>query len=341
MFGPKSEKLSALFNILNLVPVVYTISLGLLIQMLTGIELTYSIVLGVSFVTLYSIFGGFRAVVYSDIFQFFVMITAVFLVVFFSIYKFGITPLNNLPKSYFHPMGTFSFGEVLAWGLIALSTLVDPNFYQRCFAAKNFTIAKKGILLSTVVWICFDLCLTVGAMYARSILPDAPPENGYFYYALQLLPNGLRGLFLAGICATVLSTLDSYIFLAGTTLSFDLVSKRLKQKVIFHYLGILVVAVTSILLALSFEGNIKSVWKTLGSISSAALLIPVIFGHLFKNQLSDNGFILSAILGAAGTIYWRLSGLKYTHALDEIYIGMFLSLMGVLFSLKFLKRTTL
>ena len=55
MFGPRSEKLSAIFNILNLVPVVYTISLGLLIQMLTGIDLTYSIIIGVSFVTLYSI----------------------------------------------------------------------------------------------------------------------------------------------------------------------------------------------------------------------------------------------------------------------------------------------
>lgn len=332
MFGTKSEKVSAIYNILNLVPVVYTISLGLIIQMLTGLELNLAIIIGVCFVCLYSIFGGMRAVVFSDIFQFFVMVLSVILVAFFSIESFGFAPLFDLPPSYFNPMGTFSFGEVFAWGLIALSTLVDPNFYQRSFAAKDFTTAKKGIFISTMIWIVFDLCLTVGAMYAKALIPEAPSEHGYFYYALQLLPHGLRGFFLAGICATILSTLDSYIFLAGTTLSFDLVAKKYKNKLSLHYLGIITVAILAIILGLSFDGNIKAVWKTLGSISSSALLVPVIYGYLRPNSLSDNGFILTSSLGAIGTIYWRLSGMKYTYNLDEIYIGMGLSLIGILIS---------
>ncbi len=332
MFGPKSEKLSAIFNILNLVPIVYTISLGLLLKMIFGISLPIGIILGVSFVLCYSFIGGFRSVVYSDIFQFFIMVSSVIVVYLLSYFTYGTAIFDTLPASYFEPMGTFTFLETLSWGLIALSTLVDPNFYQRCFAAKDFKIAKKGILISTIVWIIFDLCLTFGAIYARAVIPEANSEFGYFLYALQLLPEGLRGFFLAGICATILSTLDSYIFLAGSTISYDLVPKKFKASIKAQSLGILSVAIFAIILSLIFDGNIKKVWKTLGSISSSALLIPVVFGYISKRKISDNVFLVAASSGAIATILWRLSGFKEYYQLDEIYIGMLSSFIPLLFN---------
>ena len=337
LFGPKSKKLAALFNILNLVPIAYTISIGVLIQMLFGYELNTGIVIGVCFVLAYSFFGGMRSVVYSDIFQFFIMVSSVVLVFIISIYNYGVDPLTNLPKSYFNPLGTYSLKETFVWGLIALSTLVDPNFYQRCFAAKDFKVAKKGIIYSTFVWMIFDLCLTFGAMYAKAIIPDATPNEGYFIYALQLLPHGLKGFFIAGITATVLSTLDSYIFLAGSTLSIDLLPNKLKNKTRQHRLGVLAVAFISIFMAMIFEGDIKDVWKALGSISSSALLAPVLFGYFYKKHSCDFTFILSSVLGAITTIYWRLSGLKQIYVLDEIYVGVTASLVGILLSVA-LKR---
>ncbi len=330
MFGKKSEKLAAVFNIFNLIPIAYTISLGLLIQMLFGIQLPIAIILGVSFVLLYSFIGGLRSVVYSDILQFFIMLSSVIGVFIYSLIIFGIEPLKKLPEHYFSPTSTFSITEVLVWGLIALSTLVDPNFYQRCFAAKSFQVAKKGIILSTLIWLCFDISLTFGAMYAKAQLPEASAQDGYFLYALELLPNGLRGYFLAGISATILSTLDSYIFLAGSTLAFDLVPKKWKGKVFIHHLGVFIIAIISIGVAYIFEGNIKNVWKTLGSISSAALLCPILYGHFSKKKISDNIFFISAIIGAFMTIIWRLSGLKEYYQLDEIYIGVSASLCTIL-----------
>ena len=71
-----------------------------------------------------------------------------------------------------------------------------------------------------------------------------------------------------------------------------------------------------------FEGNIKNVWKSLGSISSAAMLVPILVGHIFPKKISDNNFIISSLSGAIATVYWRLSGLKYQLNLDELYIGM-------------------
>lgn len=329
IFGKKSGILAAVMNIINLVPIVYTISIGALIDMVFGTGPILGMLIGISFVFSYSFLGGFRAVVFSDIFQFFVMISSVLLVFGLSISIFGYDTLATLPDSYFHPMGTFSLFDTIAWGLIALSTLVDPNFYQRCFAAKSPLVAKKGIIISTLIWIAFDLSLTFGAMYAKAVIPDANPDFAYFIYSLQILPDGLRGFFLAGITATILSTLDSYIFLAGSTLAYDLVPSRLKGKIYIHHLGVLIITITSISMAVIFEGNIKAVWKSLGALSSCAILLPVLFGITFKGKLTDNGFIFSSLLGGAGVIYWRLSGVKDETGIDEIYIGMVLALIGI------------
>lgn len=333
MFGPKSEKLSAVFNVFNLVPIAYAISIGQLVQMLFGIELTYSILYGVIFVIGYSLFGGMRAVVFSDLIQFFVMCLSVVIIALFSVNIFGVNYLfENLPSSYFKPLGNYSVSQTFVWGLIALSTLVDPNFYQRAFAAKNFKVAKKGILISTIIWILFDLSLTIGAMYAKAVIPDAQSSQGYLIYAIQLLPNGLRGFILAGICATILSTLDSYIFLAGSTVAYDLMPKKYKSKVIVHHLSIILVGLISVILAISFEGNIKNVWKTLGSLSASALLIPVMAGHIFKNKFSDNQFIFSSLAGATTTLIWRLTSLKQDFGIDELYVGSLACLIFLLLS---------
>ena len=231
--------------------------------------------------------------------------------------------MANLPQSHFDPTGGVGIATTLVWGFIALSTLVDPNFYQRVFAAKSESVAKRGILISTVIWLCFDICTTFGAMYAKAVIPEATSSHAYLTYALQLLPSGLRGFFLAGILATILSTLDSYLFLAGTTLAYDLAPSKWRGRVWIHHFGIMLVSVMSIIMAMSFEGSIKSVWKTLGSYSASCLLFPVLFGHIFPGRLSDKEFVASSLFGVVAVTYWRnASHTGFWNDVDELYIGL-------------------
>jgi solute:Na+ symporter, SSS family len=333
MFGPKASFISAIFNFFNILPIAYTISLGLFLQMIFGGPLWMMMGLGVLVVIAYSMLGGFRAVVFSDLVQFFVMCFSVLFILLYSISHFGgISFLQTqLPKDHFSPTGGENVWALAVWGFIALSTLVDPNFYQRCFAAKSPKVAKKGILISTFIWFCFDICTTFGAMYARAIIPEAPSGTAYLTYGIQVLPSGLKGFALAGILATILSTLDSYLFLAGTTLSFDLVPERFKGRPILHHIGVVFVGIISIFMALAFEGNIKSVWKTLGSYSSACLLLPVLYGYIFPNKISDKQFVFSSLLGVVTVTFWR----NYPHTgfmanIDELYTGIIATSFGLL-----------
>ena len=243
MAGPKSGKLAAIFNFFYILPVAYVVSMGLFLQTLFEGSLLLSMSTGMIVVLLYSMRGGMAAIVWSDMVQFFVMCTAVFCVLCFSVYSFGWDYLSaNLPSSHFTLTSDEHWSELLIWGFIALSSLVDPNFYQRCFAAKNTHVAKKGILISTAIWVFFDICTTTGAMYARAYLPQADSGKAYLIYGLTILPEGLRGFFLAGILATILSTIDSCLFLAGTTLTYDLLPQKFHHKKILYFSSMILVA---------------------------------------------------------------------------------------------------
>lgn len=334
MFGPKSAKLSAIFNFFNVLPIAYIISLGLFTQILFGGTLLMNMFMGTLVVVIYSLFGGLRAVVYSDLVQFFVMCLSVFLVLLFSYGTFGGSDflVENLPAGHFNWTGGESLLSTFVWGFIALATLVDPNFYQRCFAAKDEKVAKKGILIATVIWFFFDISTTFGAMYARALLPEAQSSQAYLVYALQLLPDGLRGFFLAGILATILSTLDSYLFLAGTTLSYDLMPKKWQGRVRVHHLGVILVGFIAISLALLFDGNIKNVWKLLGSYFASCLLLPVLAGHLYPDKIQDKQFVFSSLLGVICVTLWTAYPEMHLIELDALYIGLLATLGGLMTS---------
>ena len=332
MFGPRSAKVAGVFNLFNLLPIAYVISLGLFLQLLFGGSLEMMMGLGVVAVLFYSLWGGLRSVVFSDLVQFVTMCVGVFLILLFSLSTYGGWSFlkSHLPPEHFSLTGGVGWGTTFIWGFIALSTLVDPNFYQRCFAALSPKVAKRGIFLSTLIWLGFDICTTLGAMYARAVIPEADSGSAYLTYAVQILPSGLRGFVLAGILATILSTLDSYLFLAGTTVGLDLLPERFKGRVALQRLGVVSVGGFAIAMALFFEGNIKEVWKTLGSYSAACLLLPVVCGYLFPGKIKDNQFLFSSLLGVAGTTWWRIIDRpEWGLSLDEFYVGVLSTSLGI------------
>lgn len=336
LFGPGAERLTASLNFLNLLPIAYTISLGIFLRSMFGGSLFINTAAGVFLVTLWSLWGGFRAVVFSDIVQFVFMIVAVFLVVVFAWGAMGspIELMTKLPATHLDWTGGESLSSLFVWGFIALSTLVDPNFYQRVLAADSEKTAKRGIYISTIIWFLFDCCTTLGALYARVALPNANPEDAYLQFAIQLVPHGVRGLILAGVLAIILSTLDSYLFNAATCVSYDFFKLKEKFKIWHHHIALIFVSVISIFLGLQFEGNVVEVWKTLGSFSAACLLFPLLVGQWKPGVISQKSFCWAVSIGCIGIVSWKIINKLFNFStIDEFYIGLLLTTVPLLPSL--------
>src|SRR5690625_6915892 len=69
----------------------------------------------------------------------------------------------------------------------------------------------------------FDFLTCFCRLYASAIMGSGPeqPVMAYPVLADQILPVGLKGIFILALFATIMSTLDSYVFISGQTLGRD------------------------------------------------------------------------------------------------------------------------
>lgn len=332
-YGPVSEKVGAMFNFIDIVPITFAMGLGIFIKALTGVSHTQGMVVALIFVLIYSALGRFRAVVFSDILQCVVMFTSAFLVVVFSFHTYGFdTLVSNLPSDHWDPFPE-DLSLTFMWGFFALAALTDPSFYHRCFAANSTATAQKGIILSTIFWFFLDICTTLGGMYARAALPQADPQDAYLNYALTILPTPLGGFLLAGLFATILSAIDTYLFIGSTTLFKNLLPVKHREHPGVEYLGMILIAGLAAFFARFFDGSIYQIWKTLGSLSAACLLAPLIVGLFSKRRISDYGFASACILGVVSLTVWKYLPRSGVFAdIDEFYVGLAGSMCGIAFA---------
>jgi SSS family solute:Na+ symporter len=327
IYGPKSAKLAAIFVFIKTLPIVYAVSIGVFLQCFLPLSLVQATIAGVALISLYTMSGGLRTVVYSDIALFIIMCLGVSLVLVFSIAQFGgISFLQaKLPANYFTITGTKSIPNTAIWLFIAFSTtFISPCFYQRCLAAMDDKTAKRGILISTVIWFLFDICTTFGAMYAKAVIPDANSLNAYITYGMQLLPSGCRGLLLASMAAAIIGTLDSFMFIASNVLFYDLSLFRCKSISLRYSVAILITATLTIFMALHFEGKIEHAWLLMKSYFTACLLLPVLFGYFMPRLASERVFVVNAIVTCSSITVWRYC-FAGQEDVDGFYVGCFVS----------------
>ena len=120
---------------------------------------------------IYTVTGGFSAIVRTDKLQFVLMFTG-FTVLLLSAYSEygGITILiANTPEFAFSIPGHFSWTCIFVWGFISLITFIDPGFYQRSFAGQSLQTVQKGIGISVVFWVIFDGMTVLSGLYALAI----------------------------------------------------------------------------------------------------------------------------------------------------------------------------
>ena len=288
-------------------PAAYVLEIGILFNQFFGSPVWLGIVLGTVFSVFYLFAGGFRAAVWADMVQFVAMYVGFIIMLIFAVTKLGgLSYLNaHLPANHFSVTGGHAPSYIAFWYIVAMATLAEPAFYQRCFAAKSAAVARNGILLSIFFWFTFDFMTTACGLYARALLPDlSNPVAAYTELGAKLLPTGLLGLFFLSMLATVMSTVDSYMFLTATTISHDLFW-RLKrfgddriQK--FTSLGLVLSLVGTIVIATRFT-SVVNVWHDFGSMGTSALLLPLITTYWGTYQYSPKGALLSIVLSASVT----------------------------------------
>lgn len=325
-YDDKTSFIGAVVIYIMTVPAAYVLMLGVLCQFLFGWPLWIGVLLGTLFSIVYVFLGGFRSVVRTDLIQFVLMFVGfiVLLVVLFFSYGGYDYLCTHLPEQHLTWNGGNSTIYIAVWYFIAMATLIEPAFYQRCYAVKNVSTARRGIFISILFWALFDFLTTSCGLYARAILPNlSDPVSSFPSLAMHVLPAGLLGLFALALLATVMSTIDSYSFLAASTFSRDIVQRRFgidpSRIALWTRIGLIVSVGLAVVLALFFR-SVVDIWHGFGSVGTPALLIPVLAAFVGRRTMAPIVTRVSILCSGGISLIWYLS--KYFSASGEYWLGM-------------------
>jgi len=333
VYGKKVGLLSAIVVFVLVSPAPYLLMTAGLLSLLFFPALIISVILSMA----YLIKGGFRANIYADALQFFVMFAGFILIVIFSVDSFGTIEFisSAVPENHIQLTGGMSPTFIIVWFLIALWTFVDPGFHQRCYAAKSGNVAVKGIIISIFFWALFDFLTTTTGLFAKAVIPNLDnPILAFPLLAEKVLPSGVKGIFYAALFATILSTLNSFLFLSGTTIGRDFIfrinPKHDETKLKYYtIIGLMISGILAIVLALLIPSVIE-IWYTIGSLFIPAIILPVFSAYYPKIRIENKYVLVEMITAVAGSTSWYLIRNNFTsHRLlsevEPMLIGLILA----------------
>ncbi len=337
--GPALMGALAVFIIAQ--PAAYVLMLGTLFAAMTGLPLAPCVVAAVLLSVFYIDKGGLRTVVFTDQVQFALMYLGFGLILVFLVAEHGGLGFlrAHLPASHFVWNGGNHPQAIFVWYFIALSALVDPGFWQRAYAARDPRVARNAVLWSIACWAVFDFLTTTTGLYARALLPQLKePVFAFPEVARVTLPPFALGLFYLAMIATVMSTIDSYGFIAAATVGRDLVWRLVRgdeDRVPFWTrIGLWCAAAFAGILAL-LESSVVALWHDLGSIITPTLLLPVGAALLRRGRLGPGGTLVAMVAPFLVSLGWILVRAfpppgrpgAYPWSIEPIYAGLAASLL--------------
>lgn len=282
-----------------------------------GISYEAGAVIATVIFIIYTGASGLFGVVYTDVVQFFMLVLFVYIMVPIS----SITSIgglrefvSNIDMKYLTPhVDGRLLGDIVSYLVI---TMAGAEMWQRAFAAKSRSAAKKGMFWGTAVYAVCVCMILVMALAAQQLLPNVAEEFGSTdavipVLAMISLPSGLTGLALAGIVSVMMSTADSYLLVSVQT-AVDDIGKTIKpcmsekRELLISRIMCVLLAGSALVIALYVQ-SAYSILTLIYNFYAAAAGIPAL-AALYWKKATRQGIISSVIGGFAVCALWRALG---------------------------------
>lgn len=215
------------------------------IKLITGLPYWQAIAITGVFTLIYTYYGGLSAVVWVDVVQMFIYIFGglASLYVLLQIVPMGwdgiVAAATEGDKfRIIHTDGGFADGKWILTGLVGGAFLsmashgVDHIIVQRLLASKSLRDARKALITSGLIVIGqFALFLVVGVgLYAFfQGQKFGTPDEIFPRFIVEQLPDGVRGLVIAGILAAAMSTVASSLNSLASATTHDIYAPLAKE----------------------------------------------------------------------------------------------------------------
>lgn len=307
---------------------------GLAIETVAGVDWMYGMIFLAIFSVAYSLYGGLKAVAYTDILQ---VVLLVFGGLFLSylaleavsdgqgvLAGFGVLT-DQLPGHFDMILSPDNEHYISLPGLsVLIGGMWIMNFsywgfnqyiIQRALAAKDLNEAQKGIAFAAYLKLLMPLIVVVPGIAAVVLYPQLSAADQAYPSMMDLMPVGIKGLVFAALVAAIVSSLASMTNSISTIFTMDIYSKMKPGKSQNHYVTVgRLAALISLVIALvvaepllgKFDQAFQYIQEFTGFFTPGIVVIFVM--GMFWSKASSAGALAAAIGSAAFSIllkvYW-------------------------------------
>lgn len=295
---------------------------GKILNAAFGMDPMWGVVLGALIVMLYTMLGGFLAVVWTDVVQGIMMACVAVILPVVGIIKLGgpagfvesLSPTGNafLSMNAGQTGGAFIFGVMfggLSWGL---GYFGQPHLLSRYMAFKKPSDIRRGTLVAmTWVLVAYWGAPMIGIVAVGILGPGlADPEMVMPLLARELMPGWLAGLMIAGAVAAMMSTADSQLIVVTSSLIEDVYVKLFRPRTSPRRLVLLsrlaTIGASAVALVLAFTTSelifdmVAYAWSGLGSSFGPPLIL-----SLRWRRTTAYGALAGMLSGTVSNIVWN------------------------------------
>jgi SSS family solute:Na+ symporter len=287
-------------------------------------NLSVSILIVGTIMVLFSVLGGQWAVLVVDFFQFMILGLAVVIFFIMALSAVGgftglvstIHASPDIPKTFLHPIAPPY--DIFYWIMFACVTFLSYNaswgLVQKYNCVATEKDAQKVALGMGILSFLGPLIFFFPAIAARAYLPGIMgasvmqrSDEVYVLMALKILPVGLMGMLVAGMCSATLSTLGNEYNVLSGILTKDFYGKILRPEaderrlVLWGRYNTVLIGALTTMLALGLQylrqvfNLIDILVKILGSFGPA-IMLPYLAGLVLK-KVNARGAITGVIAG--------------------------------------------
>ena len=297
----------------------------------------------------YTVFGGLKAVIYTDTIQWIILMAG--------LVGIGI-PLGYLAVGGYSGIQAAVDPKMLHLNNISWSTMVNwavtiipiwfvgMTLYQRIYASRDERTAKRAWFIAGL----FEYPIMAFMGVALGLFARVAADQGMFGYLgfheaagmdeemglplllRTILPVGLTGLMLSAYFSAIMSTADSCLMAASGNVVTDILNPLMpqqpgsRQQLRFSQWATLLIGGLSLGLAL-FMKNVLSLMLLSYAFMVSGLLVPVV-GGLFWKRGTPAAALASMISGGCTTLLLVLLEVKLPWELDANIAGLSISALS-------------
>ncbi len=297
----------------------------------------------------YTVYGGLKAVVWSDLMQGAALLLGGLLVLILGFSAVGgVGAFFEANSEKLHMILPADNPEI-PWTALCFGIWIPNLFYwgcnqfitQRTLGARSLAEGQRGVVFAACLKLLMPFIIVFPGIMAYQLYADqiTSMDEAYPVLITNILPAGLRGIFFAALFGAVMSSLDSMLNSASTIFTYDLFKRHFRPDSDHKTLIVIGRSMTAVFVLIGcliapnlddprFGGIFRYIQMFQGFISPGILTV-FLFGIAFRRAPSvaaSVALILNVII--YGLLLWFYPGMAFLNHMAITFVILVIT-MGV------------